>query len=151
MAEPVPLRVPSQVVDGRRFETVTYPDDDIRLRVTQGDIQVLDFTSTDREGPPPHRHPWHEVEFVIDGTVEFTIDGGPWTRCGAGSVQMLQAGSAHSVRVPEGSARLLMVTVGAPYDGFARAVSALLQRDGYSAADLVETAARFGVTLADLD
>jgi hypothetical protein len=41
-----------------------------------------------------------------------------------------------------------MVTVGAPYDGFARAVSALLQRDGYSASDLVETAGRFGVTLA---
>jgi hypothetical protein len=41
-----------------------------------------------------------------------------------------------------------MVTVGAPYDGFARAVSTLLQREGYSAADLAATAERFGVTLA---
>ena len=40
-----------------------------------------------------------------------------------------------------------MVTVGAPYDEFAKAVSALLQRDGYTATDLAETASNFGVTL----
>ena len=75
------------------------------------------------------------------------IDGGPWTRGGPGTVHMLQAGASHSVRIPDGRARLLMVTVGAPYDGFAKAVSALLQRDGYTAAELVDTAGRFGVTL----
>jgi quercetin dioxygenase-like cupin family protein len=147
MSEPVPLEVPSIVVDGGTFETVTYPDDDIMLRVTDGDIQVVEFTSTDREGPPPHRHPWHEVEFVIEGEVEFMVDGGPWTRGGPGTVQMLRAGASHSLRIPDGRARLLMVTVGAPYDGFAKAVSVLLQRDGYTASDLVATAERFGVTL----
>jgi quercetin dioxygenase-like cupin family protein len=130
------------------YETVDYPDDRIMLRVTDGDIQVVEFTSTDREGPPPHRHPWHEVEFVIEGEVEFAVDGGPWTRGGAGTVQVLGAGSARTLRIPDGEARLLMVTVGAPYDGFAKAVSALLQRDGYTATDLVTTAERFGVTLA---
>jgi quercetin dioxygenase-like cupin family protein len=147
MTEPVDLLVPSVVVDGGTFETVTYPDDQILLRVTNGDIQVVEYNSTDRHGPPPHRHPWHEVESVIDGEVEFTVDGGPWTRGGPGTVQMLHAQAPHSVRIPHGRARLLMVTVGAPYDGFAKAVSELLQRDGYTAADLVETAGRFGVTL----
>ena len=51
------------------------------------------------------------------------------------------------MRIPDGQARLLMVTVGPPYDGFARAVAQLLQDDGHTAADLVETAQRFGVTL----
>lgn len=147
MPEPVRLNVPSLVVDGATFERVTYPDDRILLRVTNGDIQVVEYSSTDRVGPPPHRHPWHEVEFVIEGEAEFMIDGGPWIRGGPGTVQMLQGGASHSVRIPEGQARLLMVTVGAPYDGFAKAVSALLQRDGYTAADLAETAGRFGVTL----
>jgi quercetin dioxygenase-like cupin family protein len=147
MTEPIPLEVPSLIVDGSSFETVTYPDDQIMLRVTNGDIQVVEYSSTDRGGPPPHRHPWHEVEFVIEGEVEFMVDGGPWTRGGPGTVQMLQAGASHSVRIPDGQARLLMVTVGAPYDGFAKAVAGLLQRDGYTAADLVDTAGRFGVTL----
>ena len=60
---------------------------------------------------------------------------------------MLRAGTSHSVRIPDGQPRLLMVTIGAPYDGFAKAVAGLLQRDGYTAADLVATAGRFGVTL----
>lgn len=51
------------------------------------------------------------------------------------------------MRIPDGRARLLMVTVGAPSDGFANAVSALLQREGYAAAGLAEAAGRFGVTL----
>lgn len=147
MTEPVSFHVPSVVVDGSVFETVHYPDDRILLRVTNGDIQVIEYSSTDRQGPPPHGHPWHEIEFVIEGDVEFMVDGGPWTRGGPGTVQMLQAGTSHSVRIPGGQARLLMVTVGAPYDGFAKAVSALLEQGGYSAEDLVETAGQFGVTL----
>jgi len=60
------------VTTGDQFETVYYPDDEIILRVTRGgNVQVIEYISTDREGPPPHSHPWHEVEFVIDGEVEF--------------------------------------------------------------------------------
>lgn len=50
---------------------------------------------------------------VIEGEVEFYLHG-EWIRGGPGTVQMLPAGVAHSVRVPEGSARLLYVTIGAP-------------------------------------
>jgi quercetin dioxygenase-like cupin family protein len=119
------LNMEAVVVDGRSSEVVTFPTDEIRLRVTEaGDVQVAEYESTDRDGPPPHCHPWHEVEYVIDGTVEFLLDG-TWIRGGPGTVQMLPAGSAHSVRVPAGTARLLMVTIGAPYDGFARELAAL--------------------------
>jgi hypothetical protein len=65
--------VPADVIDGGSFETVRYPSDEIRLRATgRGDIEVIDYISTDREGPPAHSHPWDEVEFVIEGEAEFS-------------------------------------------------------------------------------
>lgn len=56
---------------------MTYPDDQSMLRVTNGDIQVIEYGSTDRDSSPQHRHPWHEVGFGIHGEVEFLVDGGP--------------------------------------------------------------------------
>jgi quercetin dioxygenase-like cupin family protein len=138
------------VYDGSSFEQLRLWGDDILLRVVDaGEVQVVEFRSEDREGPPPHVHPWHEVEYVIEGEVEFLV-GGAWVRGGPGTVQLLPAGEAHSVRVPEGAARVLMVTVGPPYDGFARDSAALdAAAEGYpSPADLLAVAARHGLRLA---
>jgi quercetin dioxygenase-like cupin family protein len=123
-------------------ETVVTATDVVRLLVAgRGDVQVAEYTSSDREGPPAHRHEWHEVEVVLDGVVDFWLDGG-WYRAGPGDVQVLPAGSSHSVRIPEAEARVLLVTIGAPYDQFARALV------GVEGAEVVEVAARHGVTLA---
>jgi quercetin dioxygenase-like cupin family protein len=139
------IDMPAAVYDGEVFETISYPADEIRLRVVDaGEVQVAEYRSEDRDGPPPHSHPWHELEYVIEGEVEFRV-GEEWTRCGPGSVQLLPAGVPHSVRVPEGSARLLMVTIGAPFDGFAREMATLFARPSTTLADVVETAGRFGV------
>jgi quercetin dioxygenase-like cupin family protein len=101
-------------------EVLQSPTDLIRLLVTdQGDVQVADITSTDRVGPPVHTQEWHEVEYVVDGEVEFWLDGS-WHRIGPGGVQVLPAGVPHTVRVPEGEARILLVTIGAPFDAFIR-------------------------------
>lgn len=143
----VDLTVPSRVIPPDQHEVVRYPDDEILLRSVEGGIQVVEFSSTDREGPPAHRHPWHEIEYVIEGTVEFRIDDSPWIAVGAGGVQMLSAGSAHSVRIPASSARLLMVTVGAPYDGFAREMAALFAREGYAMSEVLTAAGKYGVSL----
>jgi quercetin dioxygenase-like cupin family protein len=135
------------IFDGASYETVRFPTDEIRLRVTKaGGVQVAEYTSEDREGPPAHSHPWDEIEYVIEGEAEFFMDG-TWTRGGPGSVQMLPAGVAHSVRVPSGTARLLMVTIGAPYDGFARDLAALYASGDPSTAEIVSTANRHGVEL----
>lgn len=134
------------VVDADDHELVRYPADDILLRVVdRGDVQVTEYVSVDREGGPPHRHEWHEIEYVIEGTVEFWLDG-TWHAAGPGSVQVLPAGIPHTVRVPEGTARVLMVTIGAPYDRFARDLAAL--GEDPAPADVVATAGRHGVTLA---
>lgn len=101
-------------------EVLRSPTDLIRLLVTdQGNLQVADITSTDRIGPPVHTQEWHEIEYVIDGEVEFWLDGS-WHQLGPGGVQVLPAGVPHTVRVPEGEARILLVTIGAPYDAFIR-------------------------------
>jgi quercetin dioxygenase-like cupin family protein len=135
------------IIDGKQFETVHYPGDEILLRVTGGgNVQVVEYVSTDRDGPPSHYHPWHEIEVVIEGEVEF-YQQGVWKRGGPGTVQMLPAGVAHSVRVPHGSARLLYVTIGAPYAGFARELSALYANGQADLANIVAVANRHGVRL----
>jgi quercetin dioxygenase-like cupin family protein len=139
------LAMPHAIADGDQYELLAFPDDEIRLRVTDGDVQVVEYESRDREGPPPHTHPWHEIEYVIEGTAEFYLNG-EWQRGGPGTVQMLPAGAAHSVRIPEGSARLLMVTLGPPYDGFARDMAAMYEGTP-SSEKVVSIATRHGVAL----
>jgi quercetin dioxygenase-like cupin family protein len=141
------VQMSAGVTPGDQFETVHYPDDEIRLRVTQGgNVQVIEYISTDREGPPPHSHAWHEVEFVIEGEVEFYVNGA-WTRGGPGTVQMLPAGASHSVRVPHGTARLLYITIGPPYDGLARDLSALYASGQVDLPRVREIAHRHGLRL----
>lgn len=129
-------------------QSIRYPADQILLRVVDaGDVQVAEYTSEDREGSPPHTHEWDELEYVIEGTVEFYVDG-RWIPGGPGTVQMLPAGTAHAVRVPHGTARVLMVTIGRPYDGFARDLAEVYAA-GSGGAAMVAAAARHGVRLAD--
>lgn len=141
------VQMTAGITTGDQFETVHYPDDEIRLRVTSGgNVQVIEYISTDRDGPPPHSHQWHEVEFVIEGEVEFYVNG-QWTRGGPGTVQMLPAGSSHSVRVPTGTARLLYVTIGPPYDSLARELSSLYASGKADLTSIVEIAHRHGLRL----
>jgi mannose-6-phosphate isomerase-like protein (cupin superfamily) len=140
------IAIDAAVVRGDEFETVHYPADEIRLRVAEGEIHVTEYISTDRDGPPAHSHEWTEVEYVIEGEVEF-YQNGKWTRGGPGTVQMLPAGVAHSVRIPSGTARLLMITIGAPFAPMARELSAHFAQPSADMAGAVAIAKRFGLRL----
>jgi quercetin dioxygenase-like cupin family protein len=141
------VQMTAGITPGDQFETVRYPDDTILLRVTGGgNVQVVEYHSTDREGPPAHYHPWHEVEVVIEGEVEFYLHG-KWIRGGPGAVQMLPAGVAHSVRVPSGSARLLYITIGPPYADMARELAALYAAGQADPQGVIAVANRHGVHL----
>jgi quercetin dioxygenase-like cupin family protein len=141
------LHMTAEIIDGSAFERVHYPDDEILLRVTEGgNVQVIEYSSTDREGPPAHSHLWHEIEYVIEGEVEF-YQHGKWVRGGAGTVQMLPAGVAHSVRIPQGTARLLMITIGAPFAGMSRELGALYASGQATLAEVVKIATRHGLQL----
>jgi quercetin dioxygenase-like cupin family protein len=141
------VQMTAVIIDGQQFETVHYPDDEIRLRVTDsGNVQVIEYLSTDRQGPPAHDHPWHELEYVIEGNVEFYLRGN-WIAGGPGTVQMLPAGEAHSVRVPEGTARLLMITIGAPFAGMSRELAALYGSGAADRESIIAVANCHGVRL----
>ena len=143
------VQITAGIIGGNEFETVFYPDDEILLRVTNnGNVQVTEYLSTDREGPPAHYHAWDEIEYVIEGEVEFYLNG-EWRRSGPGAVQMLPAGAAHSVRIPSGSARLLLITIGAPFAGFSRELAALYAQGTATPANVVAVANRHGVRLED--
>ena len=49
---------------------------------------------------PPHRHRHEEMVFVVEGTLEFTINGKA-TRAGAGSVLFAGSNDEHGIRNPE--------------------------------------------------
>lgn len=56
------VQMTSRIVSGDHFETVHYPADEILLRVVDGgNVQVVEYKSTDREGPPAHFHPWGDT------------------------------------------------------------------------------------------
>lgn len=142
------LRLDAVVLRGEDAELVQYPADQIWLRaVGHGDVQVADYRSEDREGPPAHRHPWDEAQIVVDGEVEFKVGDADWIRGGPGTVQLLPKGVTHSVRVPEGSARIIQVSIGPPYDAFARDMARLFST-GATLEEIAEVAGRHGVTLA---
>jgi hypothetical protein len=86
------------------------------------------------------------VEYVIEGEAEFYLNG-EWVKGGPGTVQMLPAGIAHSVRVPEGTARILMITIGAPFAGFSRELAALYATGQATLPNIVAVANRHGVRL----
>ena len=126
-------------------EVLRSPTDLIRLLVTgRGDVQVAEITSADRVGPPPHTQQWHEVQYVLEGEVEFWLDG-EWHLLGPGDVEVLPAGVPHTVRAPEGEARLLQVTMGAPFDAFIRAMATLDNDPDAPASAKGDAATRHGV------
>ena len=135
----------SALVEAADAEVLQSPTDLIRLLVTdRGDVQVAEMVSTDRVGPPLHTQRWHEVQYVIDGEVEFWLDGA-WRQVGAGAVQLLPAGTPHTVRIPSGEARILLVTMGAPFDAFIREMVALDNRPNATGEQKGAAATRHGV------
>jgi len=48
-------------------------------------------------GPPPHRHPWDEAYYVLDGEVDFEIEGEP-LKISAGDFARLPANTIHGFR-----------------------------------------------------
>ena len=138
------VRIQAGVVRGE--EIVHYPADEIFLRgIGHGNVQVIEYVSTDHHGPPPHTHEWDEIEIVVDGEAEFRV-GDVVTAGGRGTLQFLPAGVPHAVRVPKGEARLVYVTIGAPYDGFAREM-ARLQAEGAPLEQIAAAAGEYGVRL----
>lgn len=46
----------------------------------------------------PHRHPGEEIAYVLEGSLEYRLEGGPPRILGAGEVLFIPAGAIHSAR-----------------------------------------------------
>lgn len=58
-------------------------------------ISVFLFQGGPGSGPGPHRHPYDEVQFVMDGRGRWTVNGEEF-ESGAGDIHVIKAGEVHS-------------------------------------------------------
>jgi mannose-6-phosphate isomerase-like protein (cupin superfamily) len=106
-------------------------------------IAVVEGVSEDREWVPFHSHPWDELTYVLAGEIEFRV-GDAHATGKEGTIVALPRDVPHSLRVPTGTARSLMVTLGAPAIAFLQELGEAYA-EGPTLERLIEIAGRHGV------
>jgi quercetin dioxygenase-like cupin family protein len=76
-----------------------------------GDVGISSFlfNGGPGTGPGPHRHPYDEIQFILDGRARYTVDGTEF-EAGAGDILVIKAGEVHSFKVV-GETNLVQVDV----------------------------------------
>jgi len=64
---------------------------------TQGAWSLMEEEIAIGQGPPPHRHDWDEAYYILDGALDFEIDGEP-VRVAAGEFAHLPRQTVHSFK-----------------------------------------------------
>lgn len=111
-----------------------------------GSYEVFLQVGADGSGPPPHRHPWDEAFYIIDGEAEFGLDD---ELCVAapGTLVHVPAGTRHWFRLRGRATRMLSLT---SRPGAARMFQEIDRELGGEPPDvqrLVAVAARHGVEI----
>ena len=73
------------------------------------DISAYLLRAHPGQGPGPHRHPYDEVQFVIEGRGLWTVNGEEF-EAGAGDILVIKAGEIHGFRCI-GDAPLVQIDV----------------------------------------
>lgn len=60
-------------------------------------ISTFLFHGQPGSGPPPHRHPYDEVQFIREGRGLYTVNGETF-EASAGDILVIKAGEIHSFR-----------------------------------------------------
>lgn len=82
-------------------------------RETQGAWSLFEEDVPLGKGPPPHHHDWDEAYYVLEGAIDFEIDGSPVT-IEAGDFARLPANTVHGFKgaSAEGSRVLIFAAPG---------------------------------------
>lgn len=99
----------SSVVSAGTGRTLSVLGDSITFKLlgtqTAGAWSLFEIAT--QNGPPPHKHPWEEAYYIVEGEVEFQIDGQS-TKAGRGSFVDVGPDVVHTYQVLSPSARLLV-------------------------------------------
>ena len=61
------------------------------------DVSVFLFNGQPGRGPGPHRHPYDEIQFILEGRGLWTVNGEEF-EAGAGDILVIKAGEVHGFR-----------------------------------------------------
>ena len=67
------------------------------------------FDGDPGSGPGPHRHPYDEIQFILEGRARYTVDGVQF-EAGAGEILVIKAGEVHQFEAL-GPGKLVQVDV----------------------------------------
>jgi quercetin dioxygenase-like cupin family protein len=124
----------------------------VRSEDTRGAYSIAEVTMPPQIGPPAHiHHTQEETFYVLEGEIEFAIDGTTTTRATAGSVLRIPRGVLRDYRnVGGGTARVLVLFVPGGFEGFFEEVGELVTDSSAppegppDVEKLVATAAKYG-------
>ena len=86
--------------------------------VTKGHWSLMEEEIPVGLGPPPHRHDWDEAYYVIEGALDFEIDGKP-VRVESGDFTYIPRNTVHAFKgASPSSARVLIFAVPAHSSAF---------------------------------
>ena len=96
-------------------------------------------------GPPPHRHDWDEAYYILNGEIDFVIDGDS-VRSSAGDFNYLPRGTVHSFKgASEAPARVLIFASPAHGSEFFEEISREVRNVPADAAKIPEIGQRHGI------
>lgn len=96
-------------------------------------------------GPPPHWHDWDEAYYVLDGEVDFEIDGQP-VRSGAGDFNYLPRNTVHGFKGASASpARVLIFAAPAHGSEFFRELNEEVGSLPQDESKIPEIGERYGI------
>jgi quercetin dioxygenase-like cupin family protein len=115
--------------------------------MTDGRYEMFEVQGPLGSGPPPHRHPWSEAYFVIEGELDVRVDGRSF-KAPAGSFAIAPADSAHTYRVASIEARFIVVTTDQRASRFFKAMDREIGFPPKSLSDVLRVAGQHGIRLA---
>lgn len=96
-------------------------------------------------GPPPHRHDWDEAYYVLDGEIEFTVDG-EGVKSRRGDFNYLPRGTVHGFKgASETPARVLIFAAPAHGSEFFHELGEQVRRVPDDLAKIPEIGSRHGI------
>ena len=96
-------------------------------------------------GPPPHRHDWDEAYYILDGEVDFEIDGQP-VRSAKGDFNYLPRNTVHGFKGASSSpARVLIFAAPAHGSEFFEALNEEVRSLPEDGAKIPEIGERHGI------